>query len=557
MDFLKVYKSRLQSALNANIPWSEKGKILFAIAKAQVITDRQREAEIKIDFYEGDQADYVTKYIKEKFKEHENLLRLLDWYNITKLIVDKISNIYASPATRTLINDKSIAQKKAKVKIGEEPKEVKQDVMLAKQQELFDEIMSLSNWREFMTTVNTYTNICNEVMVRPFFFDAQGIIKLDLLTPDVVLPLPNDQDPTELEGVIFQKRFYDDFSVNKDNDPSVIYHIWTATDYSQFTEDKGEFTPRPIEENTEGVNPYGILPIAISRNKIAIDRIFSNDGKDLINLQYSINRLILQINELTLLQSFAVPVLTGWDKMEGDILISPGVPLVLPPNDKMSEQTAGFAYVTPDSKISELEAQLKAKLERVAMVYNIAPSEFQVQGSPASGYAIRLMNKGLEQMWHKQNGFYESMEQRTAKIVMKIWNYHRHHLTNDSPLAKYKAIQFADDTRLNCITSVPNFPSDPIEARERLDWEIRHNLNNYVSYMIKEYGLSESEAIATIEKNRQVNEQYKPAPAEDPFDDEGKAIGDNKKDDGREFIGKVKEELLDKKPNTEEQDEEE
>ena len=264
----------------------------------------KRNIEKRLDYYNDKQLPYLLELISAQFANADPLALQPHFFNIVKPIVNETSMVYRSGARRTLFHEKG---------------EVTDDEIT----QLWQHIQNECHYDAIMKTVNRMVNLCKTVIIKAAF--RNGGIRLDVLTPNLVDVVPNDDDPTQAEAFAYI-RLSGQSGARLGNGSQPIIHFWDREKYLRLLPG-GEILDNP--GNPDGVNPYGALPFVRFTNQIPLDSFFVQGGDDLIMAQDNINIKLTQLNYIVKMQSFSVPVLVGYRGAER-IVISPGKPVVVP-----------------------------------------------------------------------------------------------------------------------------------------------------------------------------------------------------------------------------------
>jgi hypothetical protein len=420
----------------------------------------RRNIEKRIDYYNDKQLSYLNELISENFSHSEPLAAMPSFFNIIKPIINEISMIYRSGARRTIFKDSGDAA---------DPR------VLA----LWQSIQNTSRYDAAMKTVNRMVNLCKTALVKVAF--RNGAIKLDILTPDKVEVLPDNDDPTEAAAIFYTRA---DKSVLP---PQNIVHYWDKSRYLRINT-FGEQLDNP--RNPDGINPYGVLPFARFVNQIPLDGFFVNGGDDLVIAQDNINLKLTQLNYIVKMQSFSVPVLIGYRGPE-KIAVSPGKPIIVPLGTMGETGNPDFRFETPNPQIAELVNLLEHEITRIFRAYGIGGSDFSLQGGTKSGFALVMENLKLLESRENDLPFYEDGEEELFEIVKKVWNYHSDFLPSDHP---FYAVKFDDDCRLQVSVNDISLPKATSEDIAEWKFMIEHKLATPIDYLMRRYKLSEQEA---------------------------------------------------------------
>jgi len=458
---------------------------LFLKARSNASEAWKQEIEKRIDYYHGRQTDYLERIFQEQFKNNKQLLQQLYFTNVVKQVIDKISVVYTGSVKREL-------------KYTDFPdREVPQE-----QIDLWNYIQKKSRYDRIMQTVNKYVNLVGTVLIRPRFSDSRKTIMLDILTPNIFDVMPDEFDPQSAYAVIYVKREDDDYMLSYDiteDSNEEVYFYWDKEFFKKFTI-SGEIYD--IEENEEGVNPYGVIPFAKFVNEIETEGYYIDGGYELINAQDNINIKLTELNNLIKFQTFSIPVIYGDLKTELTV-ISPSKPIVIPLGSA-DESAPRFEFVTPSPNITTILEEISQEVQRIAQTYGLSMNDFKLEGSASSGVALKLQNRHLDERRLLDRTFYEDSEQELFDVIKSVWNVECQYLEDGN---KYKNKKLDENLELFVAISDPVYPDDPQSMRDQIEWELEKGFLTKPQAYMKLYGCSEQEAISQLEKVKQEQEK--------------------------------------------------
>ncbi len=469
-----------ETAMKGKSPMSEEwAAFLFQKACAQANEAIKLEYAKRIDYYKGRQTERLKGLFRTQYKDYEQLILQLQFMNITKQVIDKISIVYSGTVKRELVKD------------GDG--EVAED-----QVKLWDFIQRKMKYDNVMRTNNCYVNLLGTTLIRPYISKASNCLKLDIMTPDLFDVVPILDDPTEAMAVIYARRNDDDYLMGFDIFARAYqyFYYWDKDIFRIFTIDGNILSMTGNEENE---NPYGILPFQKFTNEVETEGFYIDGGYELINAQENINIKLTELNTLIRMQCFSQPVIKG-NFGKGAIVLSPTKPLVIPLG-QADETPPDFSFVTPSPNITSILDEIKAEVERIAQTYGLSMNDFKLEGSPSSGVALKLQNKHLDDRRQLEKSFYEANESELFEKIKAVWNYECQFI-EDSP---FKNKTFDDTTHLKVEIGEPVYDEDPQQLRDSLEWELEKGLITPVMMAMKLYNLTEQEAIDQIEKVKQYN----------------------------------------------------
>lgn len=421
----------------------------------------KRDMKKRLDYYYDRQLPYLVELVRQNFAHCEPLENQLQFFNIVKPIVNETAIVYKG-GTKRILNMPN----------GEEvPHSVRK---------LWQFILDSSQYDAVLKTVNRMVNLCKTVLVKPSFRKEQ--IRFDIITPDKIDVFCDDEAPTEISAVMYSKsKIY-----ASSNIPTTLIHYWDSERYLTLSRD-GEIVPNP--DNPAGINPYSVLPFVKFCNEVSSDGFFVRGGDDLIDAQDNINLKLVQLNYLVKMQSFSVPVLTGYRGPE-KITISPGKPVVIPLGTFSEQGTPDFRFETPNPQIGELLKILQYEVVRIFRSYGIA-TDFALEQKPRSGFALIVENMRLFENRENDIPFYISSEQALFEVIKRVWNYHCDFLSPEHP---FFGIKFPNDIKLDILINDVTTPRPISEELDEWEFMLKNKLATPIDFLMWKYRISEEQA---------------------------------------------------------------
>ncbi len=441
---------------------------------------RRNEMLKRIDYYYDGQFDYLDGILRKRFAEPSRLKLQKASRNIVKRIIDKISLLYKTEPSRTLVDEKG------------EP--IKNSI----QQRVQNEIWNPAKINNVCSTAEKMMNLCRTVGIKVSY---RNRLQYDIKTPAELDVVQNEENVMKANAVIYRRELRTDTpGVPK----KFEYIVWTDNEHfkinaDEYGEQKGERPvilrdKQPIGNNIKMVNPYGVIPFAWYRYDYNWRTFFNEGGQDLIHAQENINVKLTDLNQLIKMQSWSVPVLIGYDTQTGDpIVIDPTIPLVIP----FGREGADFKFVSPNAKIAEVWKCIVEGINGIATDYDIAPGSFQLTGSVRSGLELKLENVGLyDRAWGKRTYALDFEEQ--------LW-----HLTKI--IGRMKGLEWIpENAKLIVKYDDIQIPEDPVKEQLIWTWKFQFGVATPVDYLIfKNPNMSRTEAEKVLQMNLKFNKQLK------------------------------------------------
>jgi hypothetical protein len=386
---------------------------------------RRANNQVRLDYYYDRQMIHLNNALNKQFRFPTRLNLQKEIVNITKMIVDELAGLYIEEPQRELVDGTD------------------------KDKELFQRITEEAQLNSVMDTNNKLVKLCKTTLVRPVWRDGEGI-RYVIYTPNMFDVLENPQDPTKPLAIIYANN-YDQEQYRTINDMhfeetkrqnqftgiNVVYHVWTATKYFTFgiELDKKNMPQIVIHNNPENEaneNPYGTLDIFVPfRDDYAYDGFFCDGGDDLVITNELINVKKTELNYLTKMQSFGIPVRKGAGDTKTVFIADPSMTVDLPADTEISKG-ADFKFESPDPKIAELTDDINFKLRTLAMKYKLNPEMFSSSGERSSAESIQLQNFYLSKAIKRDKPRYALAETRLFKATKIVNNLHNTEQFSDS-----------------------------------------------------------------------------------------------------------------------------
>lgn len=376
---------------------------------------RRRDIEKRIDFYNDVQEYYIRKEIYKTFKYPDRIKLQLEYVNITRMIIDELAALYTSEPIRTLEggtdNDKKIYEK-----IVEEGQ--------------------LNLWMEQLQKLTKLTKTC---LIRPVIRDPinnSELMEFDILTPNMFDVVQNNFNPLVPDAVLYvqflntmlDNRYYGNTGGFKGFDPmqqlDVYYYYWSNDEYFCFNGGGQRVAMKDAEGkdlNPQNVNPFKTLPFVTCRDGMPFDRFFMEGGDDLVSTNQMINIKLTELNYLTKMQAFSVPVRLGADSKDG-FTLDPSMTVDLSTGSVNDKAAPDFKFVSPAPLIKELLETIESKLQTIALRYKLSPTMLTISKDPSSGFSIQMQNFYMDKQVRRDMPLWRNYEKQLFEKIKIVWN---------------------------------------------------------------------------------------------------------------------------------------
>jgi hypothetical protein len=375
--------------------------------------NRRMRMQERIDYLYDKQETYLDDLLTDQFQFPDRLKLQKEFYNITSLIINELAVIYNEEPTREIVNG------------------------TAKDDELYENIVKDSQINQVMQQVNRFTKLCRTVAVRPVW--RNNTIKYDIYTPNIYDVFQDPLQPSNPVAFVWGNviDLHNEISDNNDDtrgerDPwdekQNIFYYMDASHFIVFNlkmDRAGTFIPQILqsEGNPDNINPYGVLPFVTVRDGVTIDQYFLEGGDDLVQTNGLINIKLTELNYLTKMQSFSIPVRKGVNDTSGALLLDPSLTIDLPGDDDTG-RNSDFKFVSPDAKIDQMSSVINDKIRKLAIRYNISPERFIGSAQKSSAEALQLRAWDQAKITKRDKPFYASFEKELFEMTKVVWNYH-------------------------------------------------------------------------------------------------------------------------------------
>ncbi len=374
---------------------------------------RRIRMQKRIDYYYDKQEEYLDNLINEQFTYPDRLKLQKEFFNITQLIVDELSIVYNQDPIRDLHNGSD------------------------KDNEIYAQIVKDSGLNQIMQQVNRFTKLCKTCAIRPVWRDE--MIQYDIYTPNIYDVFQELKDPTKMEAIVWsnfidtkneQPTNNDDKRTNYDPFDSAqnVYYYMDDDKFIVFTRSLEANGASKIkveinDDNPDNENPYGVLPVVTSRDGVPIDEYFLEGGDGLIATNEVINVKLTELNHLTKMQSFSIPVRKGAPTESDDIIMDPSMVVDIPGDDDQSRNN-DFKFVSPDSKVTDMENTIDSKIKKIALKHHLSPERFVLSAQKSSAEALQTRAWDQGKILKRDKPFYANVEKQLFEMTRIVWNYH-------------------------------------------------------------------------------------------------------------------------------------
>ena len=378
-----------------------------------------------------------------------------------------------------------------------------------KEQQLYDKIVDEIQLDGLMKQIERLVFLVKTVFVKVGYDQEKGCIKVWTVTPEKVEAEVDPEDVTKLTRITYALTDLNPYWYTQSimvmapliSGLPMRLASWTKEDFYVL-----DATGNKIynDENTNNVNPYGVIPFVRFRETSQYDTNYIQwPGDSLENMQDSINLLATELQYLFSMQSFSIPVLINPDKEMFDpktgkqtFQISPGKPIIFTQKDQASTPP-DFKFVTPTAKFEELQKSLDRTIEQILSMYGVNVADMIPSSQKTSGKAMDNASRLLEERRDKVKLMYAQGIEELFEIIRLVWNtYNPHSQLSEAGVT----VEIADSDVLQ------QTADDQIKM---VDFRLTHGFSNLADELVKiSDDMTFDEALSAIKMNISVNKQF-------------------------------------------------
>jgi hypothetical protein len=370
--------------------------VLQSYLKAKEMEEKSRKVKAgeRLAIYHDDWESILEDILRSQFHpDNYKKIRLLKntSQNILRKVVDDVSVVYKVAPARDY-GDNTV----------------------------MDEIYGYLDIDEFMRQVNQYGWLCKDLLIRAGWDADLERVTLEINTPANTSIIQRDNYPQQAAAVYYEIEYIDDqFKVEK------RYIFWSDFEHFVFTEkeiSKGGgvtfLAEAPAEDNPDMENPYGKLPFVVLHMK-PLPGMFWNtsSGSDLIQSTTTTGFKRTMIDYLFKHASFKQPVITAddADKIPKDLLMDPLTAWGLTGN-------ATATLLDFQAAFDVLDRKIQSDINSTLATYGLSVDMFTVSPNEASGKALQVKNRGLQEIREAQLPTFRRVERELFELIRLVYN---------------------------------------------------------------------------------------------------------------------------------------
>lgn len=446
------------------------------------IVDGERREDIRKigkawDFYYGEQEQYVRQYRGEKDDEYQDKDK--PTLNYTKLVVNEYIEGVFGQGTKCTFKDE-------------------------KHQTIWEDISSAGtffNFDAFMVKAQRIAEISKLCVIMLRFDKTTNRVYFEDVRGELVKIYPKEDDPKQIGGILI-KYLFDTGSESGERFKQRI-EIWTEEKGAVYVlgpkedrlTDNNRIWQAPNLMRDEWGRPT--LPLVLLTPEEDDNTFYGISGiNDIVTINEIYNNLWMSLTRMAVYQSFSVLFL----KTEGQI------ELTLAPTRYVEAdgENDDLKYVTPDAKINEVNAVLKAVKDELLDLSKVPKHVLSgtAQASPESGYALRIKRMPIESVWQNRRNTYRCT---VSDLMAKTIIFHNINMKRAIP----KPGEISERT---IEYNMPYVPLNVQEQQMQDTFDLQHGIQTEVDLMLRKYPnltreQAKSKLMENIDETNEINEK--------------------------------------------------
>ena len=402
-----------------------------------------------IDIYQDNWSHLIEQELRDQFtqKTYDKIKWLVTQeLNLLKRWVNDTSMIYKKPAVRKAVRP-----------VKEEGAEPAEDPQYA-------EMEQESNIDAIMPMVNKYTNLTNHVLLKPVWRGGKMEYDIILFNNGEVFSHPDDWKK------IIAVKYYAGLSlpvdyiypgegdvtkvgVNKGAKRDQFGQLWseykraflyTLEDVTlghledgvwvEETAEKGFIYTIEQKGKEEKIidtqeNPYRdekgnvVLPFVLFSKEEAVDKLLNfTSGNDLRDANMNLAVNLTHLNSLLKFQSYkqAYIITDNKTRIPKEMMLDPMMMLLI----KSAEGKGQVGVLDLQADIKATWETIKERITTVLAQQGISPQNYELSGTPQSGFALKINNQGKMEAREAQLPHYRKKEKELFELSRVVYNYH-------------------------------------------------------------------------------------------------------------------------------------
>jgi len=455
------------------------------------IQSRVSEQEKLFDYYIGDKSS-LLQYLREvqeiTFNEGDIDEMQSNFLNITKKVINQLAIVYRESAKRQILSEGKLDEDSTNEYNSIIPRNINTIDKMA----------------------HRYAKLQNTSLTRIYFED--GKIKYEIRSSHLYDVVTSDDNPYKITELSYQRYFK-----NEKNEDELYKVYWTDKEHYRKKLVKVASLQNvgldkiPIGNNSDMINPYGVIPFADLRLEMQ-GNYWGSGATDLVNINEQINFLLSDlINGGIIMQAWGTLVFqdTGLglptnNNPKGNIQnlrVGPKHPIAF--ETQNSEKSGSVSVVNGNPLIADVMNVIDWMIKLIAITKGLNPNSFLADAKATSGYSKVI--DSLEQLEMRQDDIEPCREYEDVRfdITKKILNYH----ISTGEITNYKPLD--EDTYLQVTFSEITVPKTTEEQIAQDEYDLKMGIVSVIDIARRQFpDLEDAEIEKKILANKEITKKF-------------------------------------------------
>lgn len=366
-------------------------------------------------------------------------------------------------------------------------------------QKLWEELALRGSWMDKLRTASAWEKVLHTFHVR--VFPEGDHLGLDLISPAITEVLPDEKDPTQPGSILYQISTSAE-AVEEEKNRHREFAYWS--DDHHFIIDSKGMIKIPDENNPDGTNPYGRLPILKVDEEIPeTDSYWLPGVRDILMVNRAIDVMAIAMGHAEVNQGFTQLLAVNVDAA---ILKNRGADAIWTAKANAEDPKPEIIPVQLKGDLEEMSGAIRFLIEMAVLMRNLPPQEFRVDAAAESGFAKMIGRLPLLEERQRDVPKWTSRLQDLFEIIKVVWNTSRTTEGFESDLAN---TEFSENAEISVNFADPEFPQSELEELEVIQKKVDMGMMNRIEAIQKEDpDLDDEEAAAKLKENAAVNQEF-------------------------------------------------
>jgi hypothetical protein len=248
------------------------------------------------------------------------------------------------------------------------------------------------------------------------------------------------------------------------------------------------------ENNKEGKNPYGVIPVVVFRIKEGTD-FYGEPNWAIYDAQLAHDLQLSNLQEVEIFMGSPVAIAVNTQKEAEELLIGPNAVVTIN-GVREGEVAPSLDFVNPNADMQSLRDNIDFNIDNLKQSKGIVGSTASKDRTVESGAAKEIdLLPVLERRNKLRNLIKEKLELPCLEMLRKVWNYGVNNDLLDGELLDENATFEVVMQETKSFESI----DDKIKIRKM---QKEYGIKDEVDFMMEDTGCTEKEALAEIKKRR-------------------------------------------------------